>query len=182
MRFVPVQSGEGADALKAVGLDALDPASFLVVKDGRSLQKSTAVKAVLDIVGGSWKLPALLLGLLPRSIATKSMTGSPRIDTSGLASARRVLSRAKAVSAISCRFGATENRGQAWYCNDCSDRTCSSDPGTAPLGHSNRTVAYFGWSCCCPNSSAACPDHRTNNCPIGRNVFPGECPCRGRGE
>ena len=101
MRFVPVQSGEGADALKAVGLDALDPASFLVVKDGRSLQKSTAVIAVLDIVGGSWKLPALLLGLLPRSIATKSMTGSPRIDTSGSAGVRRVLSRAKAVSAIS---------------------------------------------------------------------------------
>ena len=71
MRFVPVQSGEGADALKAVGLDELDPASFLVVKDGRSLQKSTAVIAVLDIVGGSWKLPALLLGLLPRSIADK---------------------------------------------------------------------------------------------------------------
>ena len=70
MHFVPVQSGEEADALKAAGLDALDPASFLVVKDGRSLQKSTAVIAVL-IEGGGWKLPALLLGLLPRSIADK---------------------------------------------------------------------------------------------------------------
>jgi predicted DCC family thiol-disulfide oxidoreductase YuxK len=71
VHFVPVQSGEEADALKAAGLDALDPASFLVVKDGRSLHKSTAVIAVLDIVGGGWKLPALLLGLLPRSIADK---------------------------------------------------------------------------------------------------------------
>ena len=146
MRFVPVQSGEGADALKAVGLDALDPASFLVVKDGRSLQKSTAVIAVLDIVGGGWNLPALLLDLLPRSIATKSMTGSPRIDTSGLASARRVLCCAKAVSPISYRFGATENKGQA-YCNDCSDRKWSSDPAgrrTAPPDHSNRTVECLG--------------------------------------
>ena len=37
----------------------------------RATQKSTAVIAVLDIVSGGWKLPALLLGLLPRSIADK---------------------------------------------------------------------------------------------------------------
>ena len=57
----------------------------------------------------------------PNQSRTQSMTGSPRIDTSGLASARRALPRAKAVSPISYRFGATENKGQA-YCNDCSDR------------------------------------------------------------
>ena len=71
VRFVPVQSGEGADALKTAGLDALDPASFLVVTDGRSLQKTAAVIAVLDIVGGAWKPAAQLLGLLPRSIVDK---------------------------------------------------------------------------------------------------------------
>jgi predicted DCC family thiol-disulfide oxidoreductase YuxK len=37
--------------------------------------KSTAVIAVLDFVGGGWKLPALLLGLLPRSIADKIYDG-----------------------------------------------------------------------------------------------------------
>ena len=69
VRFVPVQSAEGADALKAAGLDALDPTSFLFVDDGRSLQKSAAIIAVLELVGGGWKPAALVLGLLPRSVA-----------------------------------------------------------------------------------------------------------------
>ena len=71
VRFVPVQFEEGADALKAVGLDALDPQSFLVVTNGRFLQKSTAVIAILHIVGGGWRTAAWLLGLLPASIADK---------------------------------------------------------------------------------------------------------------
>jgi predicted DCC family thiol-disulfide oxidoreductase YuxK len=71
VRFVPAQSEEGAEALKAVGLNALDPESFLVVKDGQSLQKTTAVIAALNVVGGGWKIAALLLRLLPRSIADK---------------------------------------------------------------------------------------------------------------
>ncbi len=71
VRFVPVQSDEGAEALKAVGLNALDPESFLVVKDGQCLQKSTAVIAALNVVGGGWKMAALLLGMLPRSIADR---------------------------------------------------------------------------------------------------------------
>jgi predicted DCC family thiol-disulfide oxidoreductase YuxK len=71
VRFVPAQSDEGAEALKAVGLNALDPESFLVVKDGHCLQKSTAVIAALNVVGGGWKMAALLLGLLPRSIADR---------------------------------------------------------------------------------------------------------------
>jgi hypothetical protein len=88
-----VQSGEGANSLNAAGLDALDPASFLVVANGRSLQKSAAVIAVLDIVGDVWK-PAALLAYCRDQWRTKSMTGSPRIDTSGLASAPRALFRA----------------------------------------------------------------------------------------
>jgi predicted DCC family thiol-disulfide oxidoreductase YuxK len=69
VRFVPAQSDEGARALEAAGLDALDPASFLVVQDGRSLQKSAAVLAVLDVIGGSWKIAAWLLRLLPQRAA-----------------------------------------------------------------------------------------------------------------
>jgi predicted DCC family thiol-disulfide oxidoreductase YuxK len=71
VHFVPVQSDEGAEALKALGLNALDPESFLVVKDGQCLQKSTAVIAALNVVGGGWKMVAWLLGLLPRSIADR---------------------------------------------------------------------------------------------------------------
>lgn len=71
VRFVPVQSDEGAEALKAFGLNALDPETFLVVKDGQSLQKSIAVIAALNVIGGGWKIAALLLRLLPRAIADK---------------------------------------------------------------------------------------------------------------
>jgi predicted DCC family thiol-disulfide oxidoreductase YuxK len=71
VRFVPVQSTEGADALRAAGLNALDPESFLVVKDGQSLQKSRAVIAVLHVVGGGWKAAALALRLLPRAAADR---------------------------------------------------------------------------------------------------------------
>jgi predicted DCC family thiol-disulfide oxidoreductase YuxK len=71
VRFVPAQSEEGAGALKAVGLDALNPTSFLVMENGRFLQKSTAVIAILHVVGGGWKMAAWLLGLLPTSVANK---------------------------------------------------------------------------------------------------------------
>jgi predicted DCC family thiol-disulfide oxidoreductase YuxK len=71
VRFAPVQSREGSEALRAAGLNALDPESFLVVKDGQSLQKSAAVVAALNTVGGGWKMAAWLLGLLPGSTADK---------------------------------------------------------------------------------------------------------------
>jgi len=71
VRFVPVQSDEGAAALKAAGLNALDPDSFLIVKGGQSLQKSRAVIAALQTAGGGWRAVALLLGLLPRPVADK---------------------------------------------------------------------------------------------------------------
>jgi predicted DCC family thiol-disulfide oxidoreductase YuxK len=67
VQFAPAQSEVGREALKAAGLDALDPESFLVVENGRVLQKSAAVIAVLNIVGGGWKMTARLLGLLPQS-------------------------------------------------------------------------------------------------------------------
>jgi predicted DCC family thiol-disulfide oxidoreductase YuxK len=71
VRFVPAQSADGAAALQAAGLDALDPESFLVVKDGETLQKSRAIIAVLQVIGGGWTLAALLLRLLPRPAADK---------------------------------------------------------------------------------------------------------------
>jgi predicted DCC family thiol-disulfide oxidoreductase YuxK len=103
VRFVPVQSGEGADALKAAGLDALDPASFLVVSDCRSLQKSAAIIAVLDVcLAAAGSRRRCCFACCRDQSRTKSMTGSQRTDTSGLASAPPALSRARAVSPISC--------------------------------------------------------------------------------
>lgn len=65
VRFTPVQSVAGAQALKAAGLDELDPASFLVVENGQLLQKSAAVIATLSVIGGIWRSVGRLLKLLP---------------------------------------------------------------------------------------------------------------------
>ena len=70
-RFVPVQSAEGAAALTDAGLDALDPESFLVVLDGRPLQKSRAVIALCEAAGGGWKVAARVLALLPPRTADR---------------------------------------------------------------------------------------------------------------
>jgi predicted DCC family thiol-disulfide oxidoreductase YuxK len=71
VEFTPVQSAEGAEALKAAGLNMLDPKSFIVVSNGRSLLKSAAVIAALNKVGGIWRPIAWLLKLLPVSFADK---------------------------------------------------------------------------------------------------------------
>jgi predicted DCC family thiol-disulfide oxidoreductase YuxK len=40
VQFIPVQSAEGAQALRAVGLNTLDPESFLVVSNRQYLAKA----------------------------------------------------------------------------------------------------------------------------------------------
>jgi len=71
IRFAPVQSAEGAEALRSAGLNELNPNSFLVIRRGELLQKSAAVIATLDMVGGIWKAVAWVLGLLPTSFLDK---------------------------------------------------------------------------------------------------------------
>jgi len=71
VQFTPVQSAEGAQALRAAGLNALDPKSFLVINNGQPLVKSAAVIAALNMIGGRWKIIAWLLNLLPASFADK---------------------------------------------------------------------------------------------------------------
>jgi predicted DCC family thiol-disulfide oxidoreductase YuxK len=71
IRFVPAQSSEGAGALAAAGLNALDPESFLVIRDGETLLKSRAVIAALEAVDGGWTAAALLLRMLPRPVADR---------------------------------------------------------------------------------------------------------------
>ena len=71
VRFIPVQSDEGGKALKAAGLDALDPESFLVIQKDQPLMKSRAVITIFYVIGGGWKIIAHLLNLLPVSWADK---------------------------------------------------------------------------------------------------------------
>jgi predicted DCC family thiol-disulfide oxidoreductase YuxK len=71
LKFTPVQSAEGAKALRSAGLNELDPSSFLLLSGGRVLQKSKAVIATLRLAGGPWKVPARALNLLPLSFADR---------------------------------------------------------------------------------------------------------------
>jgi predicted DCC family thiol-disulfide oxidoreductase YuxK len=71
VQFTPVQSAEGAQALRAAGLNTLDPESFLFINNEECLVKSAAVIGALDIIGGRWKVIAWLLNLLPASFTDK---------------------------------------------------------------------------------------------------------------
>jgi predicted DCC family thiol-disulfide oxidoreductase YuxK len=66
-RFAAMQSSVGRALLSAHGLDADDPASFLLVKDGRAWTDTDAIRQVLTGLGGVWRA-AWLIALLPRFI------------------------------------------------------------------------------------------------------------------
>lgn len=67
IRFVAIQSREGRTLAQAHGIDPDDPESFLFIEDGRALQKSDGVLALLAHLDGPARL--LLAGaVLPRAM------------------------------------------------------------------------------------------------------------------
>ena len=64
-RFAAMQTPAGRALLVAHGLDADDPASFLLVDKGQAWTDSDAIRRVLVGLGGPWK-SAVLLVLIPR--------------------------------------------------------------------------------------------------------------------
>jgi len=64
-RFAAMQSESGRALLFAHGLDADDPASFLLVDNGVAWTDTDAIRRVLSGLGGAWKIAALI-GLVPR--------------------------------------------------------------------------------------------------------------------
>ena len=64
-RFAAMQTPAGRALLVAHGLDADDPASFLLVDEGQAWTDSDAIRRVLVGLGGLWK-SAVLLVLIPR--------------------------------------------------------------------------------------------------------------------
>lgn len=59
-RFASMQSEVGRGLLAAHGLDPDDPVSFLLLDAGRARTDSDAILRVLDLVGGPWRLAAVL--------------------------------------------------------------------------------------------------------------------------
>lgn len=66
-RFAAMQSKGGRALLSENGLDADDPASFLLVEDGRAWTDSDAIRRVLIGLGGIWQA-AVLISLVPRAV------------------------------------------------------------------------------------------------------------------
>jgi predicted DCC family thiol-disulfide oxidoreductase YuxK len=66
-RFAAMQSTAGRELLRANGLNADDPASFLLLEAGRAYFNSDAIIRVLRGLGGAWRA-AVLLRLVPAFI------------------------------------------------------------------------------------------------------------------
>lgn len=64
-RFASMQSESGRALLSAHGLDADDPASFLLVEENRAWTDTDAIRRVLSGLGGAWRI-AVLIGMIPR--------------------------------------------------------------------------------------------------------------------
>lgn len=65
-RFAAMQSDSGRRLLREHGLDADDPASFLLLEDGRPYRDSDAIIRVLRGLGGAWR-GAAVLRAIPRA-------------------------------------------------------------------------------------------------------------------
>lgn len=66
-RFAAMQTTSGRALLAANGLDADDPASFLLVGHGRAWSDTEAIIQVVGGLGGAWRL-VKLLRVLPKSL------------------------------------------------------------------------------------------------------------------
>ncbi len=66
-RFAAMQGEAGRGLLVAHGLDPDDPLSFLLIDAGGARTDSDAIVAVLQRLGGAWRI-AVALRLLPRGV------------------------------------------------------------------------------------------------------------------
>lgn len=67
--FASLQSPAGREAIEHLRrTGGISPDSLLVYEKGRYYYKSGAIIRIAEILGGKWKIPALLLKMLPRFI------------------------------------------------------------------------------------------------------------------
>jgi len=66
IRFTRLQDSTGQEMITQSGETPLD--SMLVRREGQISARSTAVLAVLEALGGIWKIPAFLGSLIPRCL------------------------------------------------------------------------------------------------------------------
>lgn len=67
-RLAAMQGQHGRRLLADHGLSPDDPASLLLVQDGRGYTDTDAIRRILGQLGGRWSVPAALLGGIPRPL------------------------------------------------------------------------------------------------------------------
>ena len=67
-RFAAMQGDSGRALLARHGLDPDDPASLLLVDEAGAHTDTVAIRRVLQGLGGGWRLPAAVIGALPRAL------------------------------------------------------------------------------------------------------------------
>ena len=67
-RFAAMQGVNGRALLQSHGLSPDDPSSLLLVDGDRSYTDTAAIMQILRGLGGGWKLPAMLLAVVPRPL------------------------------------------------------------------------------------------------------------------
>lgn len=67
-RFAAMQGVNGRALLQAHGLSPDDPSSLLLVDGERSHTDTAAIMQILRGLGGGWKLPAILLAVVPKPL------------------------------------------------------------------------------------------------------------------
>jgi predicted DCC family thiol-disulfide oxidoreductase YuxK len=67
VRLTPCTSRVGSDLMRAHGIDPTDPSTFLAIVDGVPHVRSTAMLALVPLLGGSAQ-PLRAFGLVPRPL------------------------------------------------------------------------------------------------------------------
>lgn len=71
-RFAAMQTDAGRALLARHGLDADDPASFLLIDEGRAFTDTDAIARVLSALGMPWTAAAALVRIAPRTIRDRA--------------------------------------------------------------------------------------------------------------
>jgi predicted DCC family thiol-disulfide oxidoreductase YuxK len=79
VRFAPLGGDSFLRRIPAAEREVLPDSLVLVTPDGRILTRSAAVLAILNDMGGLWRLAGRLAGLVPRPLADAVYNGVARI-------------------------------------------------------------------------------------------------------
>jgi len=67
-RFAAMQTPAGSELMTRHGLDPANPDSLLLINDGIAYTDTDAIRRILAIIGGPWRLIAWAMAVVPRPL------------------------------------------------------------------------------------------------------------------